>query len=122
MEKFVKDNVLLKVDELVELIKQDEIYKRYMLVSSQMKNNNDIMSIISSIKKKQKDIVNLEYRNQDVSLLENEINNYLNELSNYPIYKEYTYLQKDLNDMFQGIKSILENYFFEVMKKGRGNP
>lgn len=116
MEKFVKDNVLLKVDELVELIKQDEIYKRYMLVSSQMKNNNDIMSIISSIKKKQKDIVNLEYRNQDVSLLENEINNYLNELSNYPIYKEYTYLQKDLNDMFQGIKSILENYFFEVMK------
>ena len=116
MEKFVKEDILIKVDELVELIKNLPSYKKYISICNQMKSNEEINSIISTIKMKQKEAVNLEYRKESTTLIDNEISNSLKKLMEYPIYQEYSYLQEDLNNMFQSIKSILENHINEKIK------
>ena len=69
MEKFVKNEILSKTDELIEMIKKDDLYKRYVLVSKQMKDNEEIMTIISDIKLLQKKAVNLEYKKEDIRLV-----------------------------------------------------
>lgn len=116
MEKFVREDVINKVDELIELIKTDNSYKRYKEIVLQMKTNEDIMSAIKEIKQIQKEIVNLEYRKKDVSALEEKYFLILDKLNSYPIYQEYTYLQEDLNNMFQSIKAILEQYINNLIK------
>lgn len=116
MEKFAKDEILTKVDELIALIKEMPSYKRYIDICNQMKKNEEIMSTISFIKKKQKEAVNLEYRKESTSLVDSEISSSLEKLMEYPIYQEYSYLQEDLNNMFQSIKSILEKYINEKIK------
>lgn len=116
MEKFAKEEILIKVDELVALIKNLPTYKRYIEVCKQMKANEEIRSIIFFIKMKQKEAVNLEYRKESTSLIDNEISSSLKTLMDYPIYQEYSYLQEDLNNMFQSIKSILENHINEKIK------
>ena len=116
MERSVKDEVINKVDELIDLIKNDNYYKRYKEISLQMKNNEEIMSTIRKIKSLQKEIVNLEYIKEDVSVLEEEYFLNLDKLNSYPIYQEYTYLQEDLNNMFQNIKGILEQYINNLIK------
>ena len=117
MEKHVKNDILNKVDELVLLLKESPEYLRFQEVTKQMKNNNDVMNLIQKIKRIQKDIVNLEYRRQNVSLLEKELNTCLNELNEYPIYQEYSYLLEDLNNTFQSIKSILEEHINYIVKQ-----
>jgi len=116
MEKFVKNEILSKTDELIEMIKKDDLYKRYVLVSKQMKDNEEIMTIISDIKLLQKKAVNLEYKKEDISLVEKEISSKLNLLNSYPIYQEYSYLLEDLNGLFQEIKAILESYINGLLK------
>ena len=61
MEKCVRDDVLRKVDELILVINENPEYQRFQIVVKQMKNNEEIMSLIKSIKQIQKEIVNLEY-------------------------------------------------------------
>ena len=72
--------------------------------------------LILDIKKCQKDIVNKQYRNEDITALEEKIKNDLDELNSYPIYLEYSYLQEDLNNLFQSIRGILENYINKVIE------
>ena len=116
MEKFAKDELLTKIDELISLIKEMPTYKRYIDICNQMKKNKEITNIISNIKKKQKEAVNLEYRKENTSVIDKEIEVSLKTLMEYPIYQEYSYLQEDLNNMFQTIRSILENHINEKIK------
>lgn len=110
MEESVNEEVLKKVDELVLLIKGSPEYKRYLEITKSMKENQEIMSLIKEIKDTQKRIVNLEYKNESIEKEDKIISSCLDELKDYPIYNEYSYLQEDFNSLFQGIKSILENY------------
>ena len=102
-----KDKILNKVDELVNLIKNSDDYKRYMLLRLEMEKNKEIMEIISKIKKIEQTIVNKKYRKEDISFEETELNNLKKELESYPIYQEYSYLMEDLDNMFQNIREIL---------------
>ena len=51
-----------------------------------------------------------------ISELEDKIESNLKELSTYQIYTEYTYLQEDLNEMFQNIKYVIEHFIEEKIK------
>ena len=104
-----KQKILNKVDELIDLLKSNEDYQRYIYLSNEMKKNNTIMSIIKDIKKLEQQRVNLEYKKEDNKDIEKEIDSKKNELNEYPIYVEYNYLKEDLNNTFQSIRSILEN-------------
>lgn len=110
MVKSLSNDVLVKVDEIVSYIKESDTYKRYLEVEEKMKNNLEIMDKINKIKTIQKEIVKLEIEKKDISILEKEIEEILSNLNTYPIYQEYSYLLEDLNNTFQEIKFMIENY------------
>ena len=108
MEKQNKEEILKKVDELVDLLKNSKDYQRYLYLSNEMKKNNSLMKLIKDIKTLEKKRVNLEYRNESTKDIDLEIDNKKQELNEYPTYVEYNYLLEDLNNTFQSIRSILE--------------
>lgn len=109
MENYNNDLLISKVKELVKLIKETKDYQKYVDLKNKMKDSNEIMSLINKIKEEEKIIVNKEYRKEDIKENNDNIKKMKDELMTYPIYNEYTYLQEDLNNMFQSIKSIIEN-------------
>ncbi len=111
MENNNKERLISKTKELVELIKNSSDYQKYLELKNKMKDNNEIMTLISKIKKEEKIITNKEYRKEDIKENNENIDKMKQELEAYPIYNEYMYLQEDLNNMFQSIKSIIENSF-----------
>lgn len=111
MENNNKEILISKTKELVELIKNSSDYQKYLELKNKMKDNNEIMTLINKIKKEEKIITNKEYRKEDTEENNKNIDKMKQELETYPIYREYMYLQEDLNNMFQSIKSIIENSF-----------
>lgn len=108
MEKQNREKILEKVDELVSLLKNNSDYQRYLYLSNEMKKNDSIMKLIKDIKTLEKKRVNLEDRKESTKEIDAEIDNRKQELNEYPTYVEYNYLQEDLNNTFQSIRSILE--------------
>lgn len=98
-----------KMDELIETVKNDPLYQRYIIAKKSMQENEEIMALINKVKENQKSIVKAKSKNEDVSLYEEEIVSLMNELEKYPVYQEYSYLQEDLNEMFQELKFLVEN-------------
>lgn len=110
MEKFAIDEILAKVDELVEIIKNSQEYVNYSKITYKLKSNEEIMRIIGEVKELQKECVNLEYRKMDTSLVERKIEENLNYLKGIPIYSEYLYLEEELDELFQNVKYIIESH------------
>ena len=109
MENYNNELLISKIKDLVKLIKETKDYQKYTDLKNKMKDNNEIMSLINKIKQQEKIIVNKEYKKEDTKENTKKIEIMKHELTTYPIYNEYTYLQEDLNNMFQSIKSIIEN-------------
>lgn len=109
MENKNKELLLKKIDELLDLIKQTNDYKRYKNLKDEMSKNEEIMSLVKKIKKIEQSIVKKEYNKLDIKDEEKELNRLLKELDDFPIYHEYSYLQEDLNNDFQNIKKIIED-------------
>ena len=116
MEKSLNNDVLLKIDEIVNYIEESDNYKKYKEIGKKLEKDSDIMDKVNKIKSIQKEIVKLEIAKKDISSLEKEIEDILSILNTYPIYQEYIYLQEDLNGIFQSIKMIIENYINDKLK------
>ena len=109
MENKNKEELLKKLDELIELIKDTPNYKRYIELKDVMSKNNDIMTLIKKIKKTEQSIVKKEYNKEDTKDEEDILKSLKEELNSFPVYLEYSYLQEDLNNDFQNIKKIIED-------------
>lgn len=109
MENKNKEELFIKLDELIELIKNTPNYKRYNNLRNEMSNNKEIMDIIDNIKKLEQSIIKKKYNKLDFSEEEKEVDTLNKKLNEYPDYLEYTYLQEDLNNDFQNIKKIIED-------------
>jgi len=116
MVKSLNNEVLSKIDEIVNYIEESDNYKRYKQIETKMEIDLDIMDKINKIKSIQKEIVKLEIEKKDISHLEKEIEEILSILNTYPIYQEYIYLQEDLDNTFQSIKIIIETYINDKLK------
>ena len=110
MVKSLNNDVLSKVDEIVKYIEDSDTYKKYKEIEKRLEKDSDIMDKINKVKSIQKEIVKLEIEKKDISIKEKKIEDILSSLNNYPIYQEYNYLFEDLNNTFQSIKFIIENY------------
>ena len=114
--KSLSNDVLCKVDEIVNYIEESDNYKKYKEIGKKLEKDSDIMDKVNKIKSIQKQIVKLEIEKKDISYLEKEIEEIWSILNTYPIYQEYIYLQEDLNGIFQSIKMIIENYINDKLK------
>ena len=108
MEKSM-NKILQKTDEMVDVIKQNEKYKKYISIKQKISEDKDIMDLINEVKDLQKKIVNETYKGNDISSLQEKINKNMEILNSYPIYVEFNYLQEDLNEIFQHIKEKLQD-------------
>ena len=108
MEEKNKEEILNKIEELVQIIKDSDDYKRYLYLKEEMKKNKTLMSLINKIKKKEQELVNKEYRKENVDMLKQEIDSLNEELYSYPSYQEYLYLLEDINNNLQNVRQIIE--------------
>lgn len=109
------DNIILsKIDEIINIIKDSGEYKKYIEVSRKMIDNKDIMNLIDEVKLLQKKLVKEQILGNDITSIDEEINKRINELEEYPIYLEYTYLQEDLDNSISLVKTNIENYINNI--------
>ena len=110
----MRDKILNKTDEIIDIIRESDEYKKYLQVSNKMKNHEEIMNLINEIKSLQKQLVKDKSLNRDITNIDNEINKKLKQLEEYPIYLEYIYLQEDLDNSIQLVKEGIENYINSI--------
>lgn len=112
MEKELKKKVLVKIEELTSLIKEDQKYQEYLYLEEKMRENKEILDLISSVKAYQKEAVKEEVlgHKDKVSSLDKKIASILEKLETYPLYVDFSRRQKELNELFQMVKYRLEDY------------
>lgn len=110
----MRDRVLSKTDEIIDIIKNSEEYRKYIEVSDKLKDHQEIMNLINDVKSLQKRIVKEESLGRDITFIDEEINKKLKQLEGYPIYLEYIYLQEDLNNSIQLVREKIENYINNI--------
>ncbi len=114
----MEDEILTRVQALVDLIKQSSTYQEYQKIKQKMAHNPDLMHLIASYKDCQKKFVQCTYRRnkEEAARLEEELQNLERTLNQVPIYAEYVALLEPLNQSLGTIKDQLENYFAEKTK------
>lgn len=107
MVRKLNDEILLKVDELINLIKNSFEYQRYLYLKEQMKKS-DILLLINEIKVLQKDIV---HHLDKQKLLKCK----MEELNGEPLYREYNNILAIINNWYAIIEKKINYYFEEKM-------
>ena len=110
----MNNKILDRVDEIINIIKDSNDYKRYIETSNKMKKNKEIMTIIEEVKFLQKKLVKEESLGKNITLIDREINDKLKLLEEYPIYLDYIYLQEDLNNSINLVKTSIEKYINNI--------
>lgn len=111
----MNDKILKEVDNIVDYIRDSDDYKDYIYLKEKLSKNKKANDLIQKIKVIQKKLVKLELNKNDTSILEQEMNLYLEELNKIPLYVEYIQKQEYLNQVYQTIKTRLDDYFYEKL-------
>ena len=104
MNKKVND----KVDEIINEIETSSIYRKYISLQNQIKNNKELMELINKVRIMQKDVL---HHKEDEKKLEELIS----ELDNHPLYREYNNTLYEINNTYGIIESSLNNYFDKII-------
>lgn len=111
-ELIVREDILAKAKELAELISTSNEVQFFQKAEKQISNNNNIQTLISAIKKKQKEIVAFEttFKNkQMVEKIEKEIEELQDQLDGIPIVNEFRQSQEDINYLLQLVMSVIRD-------------
>jgi len=103
-----------KIEELFDSIRNSDIYKKYLIMIKNMKEDKDIMNLLEEIKTLQKEATNLEYH-KDIKYMEIDkiIKEKIKELySNYK-YQEYLNTFNELNEILKNITFQIEKFIIE---------
>lgn len=111
MEKYVNSDILKKIDDIVTTIKESREYQDYMFLFDKLSKNSKCNNLIKEIKLAQKELVKKESFGEDISQIEDKINDLVAELNTIPLYIQFTLKQQQLNTIYQNIKEELDNYF-----------
>jgi len=103
-----------KIEELFDSIRNSDIYKKYLIMIKNMKEDKDIMNLLEELKNLQKEATNLEYH-KDIKYMEIDkiIKEKIKELySNYK-YQEYLNTFNELNEILKNITFQIEKFIIE---------
>ncbi len=106
-----KEEILDKVQEIVEFIKKSPEYKNYELAKELLEQDKELTKLISDIKKYQKEIVRGVGNKRE---LEDAIAKNLEILNNSPLYLEYSNNLEDVNNMLTIFENKINKYFEDV--------
>ncbi len=106
-------------DELLSLLKQSTCYQEYLVLENKLQNHDEILSLIRQIKDVQKQLVRAEHSQQDIEIPQQKYQQLLTTLNEYPLYVAFLEKQKEVNEMFQIVKTRIEETFDEIVLKGQ---
>ena len=111
MAKSVNEEILKKVDELINEIKRSSDFQNYKYLTEKLEKNSTIKTKVQEIKQLQKEIAKREYYHQDTSEQVQKWNKEVETLQQIPLYQDWITTQEKLNQYCQEIKSQLESCF-----------
>ena len=114
MEKFVNNNITSKIDEIIDFITDSKEYQDYLFLFDKLSKNDRCNSLIKQVKTLQKELVKKQSHGQNINEVEEKINELVSELNTIPLYVEFVDKQQELNEVYQGIKIRLDNYFNDL--------
>ncbi len=106
-----KEEILAKVDEIINFIKENKTYQDYLKAKDILNNESNLMELINHIKNYQKLIVNKKINSKDG---EKKIKECLDILNEEPIYLQFIELQKEVNNMLIIFENKINKYFEDV--------
>ncbi len=104
MVRLLNKEILDKIDEIILLIESSSNYQKYLNLKDTISNNKDIMILINEIKVLQKDVVH-HFDKKEL------LNKKIEELNNFPLYREYNNILYELNNEFSIVENSINNYF-----------
>lgn len=108
----VRADIMAKAKELADLISTSEEVKQFRRAEKQIAGNQRIQSLMSQIKKKQKEAVAFEqtFKNESmVRKIESEMEKLQDELDGIPIVSEFQQSQSDINYLLQMVVSVIRD-------------
>ena len=110
MVKQMKD-IQYKIDELFDELEETNLYKIYVKIKKQLKEDKDINNLINEIRRYQKIATN----NKDESV-ENKIKELYKKLESYTIYQSQLNIKEELESELYIIKENFELYFKKLLE------
>lgn len=98
------DEILNKIEEIISKIENSDLYHKYVDLKNKLNKNKEIVTLINEVKLLQKDVVH----HMDKKEL---LNKKIEDLNNYPLYREYNNTICDINNIYAIIENNINNYF-----------
>lgn len=107
----IREDIMSKAKELAALIGTSEEVQQFQKAEKLIQNHERVQTLISSIKKKQKEIVAFEsFQNKAmVEKIEREIEELQDELDGIPVVTEFQQSQSDINYLLQLVISVIRD-------------
>lgn len=107
----IREDIMSKAKELAELIGTSEEVQQFQKAEKLIQQHERIQTLISAIKKKQKEIVAFEtFQNLTmVQKIEREIEELQDELDGIPLVTEFQQSQSDINYLLQLVVSVIRD-------------
>lgn len=107
----IREDIMSKAKELAALIGTSEEVRQFQKAEQLIQHHERVQTIISSIKKKQKEIVAFEsFQNKAmVEKIEREIEELQDELDGIPVVTEFQQSQSDINYLLQLVISVIRD-------------
>lgn len=122
-ESIVREDILAKARELADLISTSSEVDFYRNAEKKINASEHVQSLISAIKKKQKEAVAFEqtFKNPEmVKKIDEEITALQDELDAIPIVAEFQQTQSDLNYMLQLVMNVVRDTVSEKIQVEQG--
>ncbi len=122
-ELVVREDIMAKAKELAALISTSDEVNTFKQAEQLVAQNERVQTLISAIKKKQKEVVAFEttFKNEDmVKKIEGEMQALQDELDGIPIVQQFQQTQHDINYLLQLVISIIKESLSEKISVDSG--
>ena len=103
-------NIEIATNHLINTIKNDPTYLRYLDLASQLASNKQINDLIKEIKDLQKLATIENHKGSDIKDLEKHLKDLQKQLDQIPLYIEYSNALDEVNNCFNLINKKLNDY------------
>lgn len=124
-ELIVREDILARAKELAQLITTTEEVEIYQKAEKVIQSHERVQSLITKIKKKQKELVAFQstFNNPKmVEKIEGEIDAIQDELDSMPIVQQFQQSQVDVNYLLQSIVSVIRDSVAEKLDVEAATP
>lgn len=122
MTIYSKDEILQKAKEIAKMISETEEVDFFKKAEEKINNNQKVSQLIATIKRLQKESVNLQHFQKHEALKRNEakIDDLMAELDAIPVVQGFKQSQTDVNDLLQLISTTISNRVTDEIIKSTG--